>query len=141
MCRRLCFCCKFVGGCVVSRLRPMSPHLGVYRLPFTAWLSIMHRMAGFVLYLGLCFYSWLLVLQYFKPGWVSTVLRLWPCALLVRGVLFGWFAALCYHYCNGIRHFIWDMGIGFSKKTATLSGCIVLGLALLMAAGLFFVWL
>ena len=125
----------------MSRSRPMSPHLGVYRLPFTAWLSILHRAAGFVLYLGLCAYSWLVTLQYFVPEYVAAALRLWPCAVFARVVLFGWFAALCYHYCNGIRHFFWDIGVGFGKRTATLSGCVMLAVALLMAAGLFFVWL
>ena len=33
--------------------RPLSPHLQVYRLPLTAWLSITHRLTGVLLSLGL----------------------------------------------------------------------------------------
>ena len=33
--------------------RPMSPHIQIYKLPFTAKLSILHRGTGIVLFAGL----------------------------------------------------------------------------------------
>ncbi|MCA3267808.1 MAG: succinate dehydrogenase, cytochrome b556 subunit, partial [Azospirillum sp.] len=35
-----------------GRERPLSPHLQVYRLPLTAWLSITHRATGVALAVG-----------------------------------------------------------------------------------------
>ena len=32
--------------------RPMSPHLQVYKISFTMIMSMMHRISGFILYLG-----------------------------------------------------------------------------------------
>ena len=29
--------------------------------------------------------------------------------------LMGWTVALWYHFCNGIRHLVWDAGFWFSK--------------------------
>jgi len=34
-------------------------------------------------------------------------------------VLFGFTFALFAHFCNGIRHLIWDMGYGFDVSKAT----------------------
>ena len=39
--------------------RPMSPHLQVYKISFTMMMSMMHRVSGFVLYLGsFLFLAW-----------------------------------------------------------------------------------
>ncbi|MBW0002482.1 MAG: succinate dehydrogenase, cytochrome b556 subunit, partial [Hyphomicrobiales bacterium] len=36
----------------VTRLRPLSPHLQVYRWPITMVMSIAHRITGAALYFG-----------------------------------------------------------------------------------------
>ena len=41
-----------------------------------------------------------------------------------------------YHTLNGVRHLAWDMGHGFSLRALYKSGYGVLGLSLLLAAGL-----
>ncbi|MDB1135028.1 succinate dehydrogenase, cytochrome b556 subunit [Candidatus Anaplasma sp. TIGMIC] len=124
----------------MSRSRPLSPHLGVYRLPVTALLSISHRAAGVLLYLGLTFFSWLLVFLTFYPGVVRALLAYRVVEYVVEAGLFVWFGSLCYHYCNGIRHLFWDCGIGLGKKAATISGYVTLAVAVSLALGLFFIW-
>ena len=83
--------------------RPLSPHLQVYRLPITAVLSIMHRMTGVVLSLGLV----LLVVVLATAAWhretyevLTTLLSHW----FGQMFLIAWIAALYLHLCNGIRH-------------------------------------
>jgi len=55
-------------------------------------------------------------------------------------VLIGLMVALWYHFCNGIRHLIWDAGYGFDLETvrrsgvATLAGAAALSLITLVAA-------
>jgi succinate dehydrogenase / fumarate reductase cytochrome b subunit len=34
-------------------------------------------------------------------------------------VLFGFTFSLYAHFCNGIRHLLWDMGYGFDISNAT----------------------
>ena len=124
----------------MSRSRPLSPHLGVYRLPFTAVLSIMHRATGGLLFLGLSFFSWLIVLFHFFPDTMRSVLVYWPSKVVVYAALFTLFGTLCYHYCNGLRHLLWDCGYCLGKSSAVVSGFVMLGFATVMAAVLFFVW-
>jgi succinate dehydrogenase / fumarate reductase cytochrome b subunit len=33
--------------------------------------------------------------------------------------------ALCYHFCNGLRHLAWDIGLGFERAQARRSAVIV----------------
>jgi succinate dehydrogenase / fumarate reductase cytochrome b subunit len=47
-----------------------------------------------------------------------------------RLVLFGFTLALVYHAMNGVRHLLWDAGIGLNLQAANRSGLIVYGLTL-----------
>ncbi len=66
-------------------------------------------------------------------GWWS-----WAHALLSslvgRLVLFGFTFALFFHTCNGIRHFFWDMGKGFSLQASRRSGQWVLLASMVLTA-------
>jgi succinate dehydrogenase / fumarate reductase, cytochrome b subunit len=42
--------------------------------------------------------------------------------------------ALCYHFCNGLRHLAWDMGLGFERAQARRSALIVIIVTLLAGA-------
>jgi succinate dehydrogenase / fumarate reductase cytochrome b subunit len=53
-------------------------------------------------------------------------------APLFRILLLGWLAAYAYHFCNGIRHLLWDVGVGFEKKQARASAWIVILATLLI---------
>ena len=53
-------------------------------------------------------------------------------------LMFGWSFALFYHLCNGIRHLVWDVGIGLDLETARMTGYVAIGVA---AALTLFVWI
>jgi succinate dehydrogenase / fumarate reductase cytochrome b subunit len=56
-------------------------------------------------------------------------------------VLFGFTWALAFHFLQGIRHLAWDLGYGFKKETARQTALLVIGLSLVITAGIFaFVW-
>ena len=47
----------------MTRPRPLSPHLQIYRLPLPALMSISHRLSGVVLSTGTIFVAvWLMML-------------------------------------------------------------------------------
>lgn len=101
-----------------NNTRPLSPHLQIYKLPPTALMSVLHRGTGVVLSIGTLFL--VLVLASAAGGgenFVSTerLLSSWFGYL----VLFGFTFALYAHFCNGIRHLIWDLGYGFDIQNAT----------------------
>ena len=95
--------------------RPLSPHLTVYRPQVTSVLSILHRITGVGLTLGAALAVWWLLAaatgdDYFS--FVDGLLTSWLGHLVLLGLTFS----LAYHFCNGIRHLIWDMGYGFDLE-------------------------
>jgi len=108
--------------------RPLSPHLQVYRLPFTALTSISHRISGVLLSGGaLVLVYWVIAAAAGPQAYAtaSTILSSLPVQMLI----FLWTFVLFYHLCNGIRHLVWDVGYGFDLRTAQRSGQIAIGAA------------
>ncbi|MGI9333349.1 MAG: succinate dehydrogenase, cytochrome b556 subunit [Gammaproteobacteria bacterium] len=108
-----------------SAVRPLSPHLQVYKPQLTSVMSIVHRITGIVLSIGLLFLLyWLAALAGGESTYAQAqaLLGSW----FGRVVLFGFTVALFYHLCNGIRHLFWDVGYGFELPVAYASGKIVL---------------
>jgi succinate dehydrogenase / fumarate reductase cytochrome b subunit len=105
--------------------RPLSPHLQVYRPQITSILSILHRITGVALCVGTVLLTWWLVAAASSDrayAAVSAALR-FPLGILV---LFGFTAALWYHFCNGIRHLAWDAGYGYELPATHRSGWAML---------------
>ncbi|HEX9474575.1 MAG TPA: succinate dehydrogenase, cytochrome b556 subunit [Steroidobacteraceae bacterium] len=122
------------------RERPLSPHLFHYRFMYTMALSILHRITGLVLALGLAaLVYWLMSAAageraYEQAAWLF---RGWA----IRVLLLAWLASYCFHFLNGLRHLAWDAGLGFERAQARRSGRVVVVLAVigfLIAAWLLF---
>jgi succinate dehydrogenase / fumarate reductase cytochrome b subunit len=101
--------------------RPLSPHLQVYRWPVSMAVSILHRVTGVGLGLGtLMLTCWLVAAAssdatFDKVQWFMGS----PIGLIL---LFGWSAALLFHFFSGIRHLAWDIGFGFEAPTYNNTG-------------------
>ncbi len=97
--------------------RPLSPHLQVFRFILTMAMSIVHRMTGGFLYVGTALVAVWLVAAASGPVWFARVDGLYQ-SWLGRLILLGLVWSLIHHAIGGVRHFIWDLGYGFDKKTA-----------------------
>jgi succinate dehydrogenase / fumarate reductase cytochrome b subunit len=109
------------------RERPLSPHVSIYRKMHTMVLSIMHRISGVWLALGLCaLVYWLMSAAAGEAeyGRATALLDGW----VFRAFLFTWLAAFCYHFVNGLRHLGWDAGLGLEKLQARRSALVVVTL-------------
>ena len=114
--------------------RPLSPHLGIYRWEIANSLSIVHRMTGVMLSLGaLVFVGWLVSIvagaeayEFVQGGLDSFLGRL---------MLLGWTFCFFYHLANGVRHLFWDIGAGFEKRQAKMSGWAVMIFSVAMTLG------
>lgn len=97
--------------------RPLSPHLGIYRLQITMVMSIVHRITGGALYLGTVLLAAWLVSAAMGPREFAFVNGLFahPLGLLV---LLGYSWALIHHMLGGVRHLIWDTGQALDPKPA-----------------------
>lgn len=101
--------------------RPMSPHLQVYRPQMTSILSIMNRVTGIISTVGTVMLVWWLAALAYGPDAYGTVTGFMgsPIGLFM---LFGWTAALMYHFFGGLRHLAWDMGYGYELREVYTSG-------------------
>ena len=94
-------------------VRPLSPHLQVYRWQIQMVTSILHRATGVFLAGGtLLFVAGLLALASGPESWacVSDFAGSWIGLLL----MLGWTWSLSYHLLNGIRHLLQDAGMGYA---------------------------
>lgn len=123
-----------------GHVRPLSPHLTIWRWQVTMLSSIMHRATGMALSAGAIVLAWWLVSISNGPeGYDSfMVYAAMPLGVIV---LFGFTWSFAFHFFNGIRHLAWDLGYGFDKHVATRTGFLVFALSFLVAIGVFaFVW-
>ena len=96
--------------------RPLSPHLQIYRWTWTMAMSVFHRITGIGLYGGTFMVAvWLLAMAsgpvaYDRVSWFFGT----PIGLLL---LFAYTWTLLHHMLGGVRHLVWDTGIGFEPGT------------------------
>jgi succinate dehydrogenase / fumarate reductase cytochrome b subunit len=96
--------------------RPLSPHLQIYRPMLSMTMSILHRITGVGLAIGMIGLVWWFTAASISDlyfGLAQAVFYHW----FGRLVLFGFTWALVHHMLGGFRHFIWDTGRGFELKT------------------------
>ena len=110
--------------------RPLSPHLGIYRLTLSMLMSIVHRLTGLALVAGMLVLTWWLLaaaasrnayaaFEAFETSWIG------------RLILFGFSWAVLHHLLGGLRYLIWDLGIWIDNEErewlhrANLIGSIV----------------
>lgn len=103
--------------------RPLSPFmLGTYyRLQLNSVTSLLTRITGNALLVGALLVVWWFLAasigaEYFAIA--NAVLTSWFGDL----VMFGSLWALWFHLLTGVRHLIWDQGIGLDMATADRLG-------------------
>ncbi len=111
--------------------RPLSPHLTIYKPQITSIMSISHRITGVFQSLGtlLVFMTFTMLMlgeKYYE------IIKIFYDFFLGKAFLFFYVLTLSYHVCNGIRHLIWDIGLGFEIKNVYYSGYITLFIAFLI---------
>lgn len=111
--------------------RPLSPHLSVYRWPLTMTISILHRVTGTLLSVGmLVLAAWLVAAAdgAMAYGRFADLLRSGIGRVVLAALSFAFF----FHLANGVRHLVWDLGFGFEKHQANASGWAVVASTLLL---------
>lgn len=123
-----------------ARGRPTSPHVWLYRWQIGNTLSILHRITGAALALGLVALSYWFVSLAGGPDSYAAAARLFasPIGLVV---LLGWTFSFLFHLLNGVRHLFWDAGKGFERTQRHVSGWFaVLGAIALTLCVAAWVW-
>jgi succinate dehydrogenase / fumarate reductase cytochrome b subunit len=116
---------------MASHPRPISPHLQVYRPQLTSFMSILHRITGVYLSLGVVpLVGWLMAAAA-GPAWFDCAQGI-AGSIIGRILLFLWTGAFFYHLLNGLRHLAWDAGWGFELPTAYRTGWAAMILAAIL---------
>jgi succinate dehydrogenase / fumarate reductase, cytochrome b subunit len=113
--------------------RPLSPHLGVYKFMYTMSLSILHRITGVAATCGFLGLVWWLMSLATGPESYARAMHLLSTPI-VKLLLVGFTFSFVYHFCNGIRHLVWDTGRGLERVHARRSGLAVIVAAVLLTA-------
>ena len=106
--------------------RPLSPHLQIYRPQLTSITSILTRITGNALIVGILLAVWWLLAaatseRYFAVA--DAVATSWFGDLVFTGSLW----AVWYHYLAGLRHLYFDSGRGLDIPTAEKLGWACIG--------------
>lgn len=105
-------------------IRPLSPHLQIYRWQISSILSILHRTSGAALGMSTLLFAWWLIALASGPD-AYAILHGFFNSLGGKILLMGVTWALFYHLCNGVRHLVWDAGFGFELGTMVRTGWAV----------------
>ncbi|KAF0173959.1 MAG: succinate dehydrogenase cytochrome b556 subunit [Rhodobacteraceae bacterium] len=101
--------------------RPLSPHLQIYRPQLTSITSILTRITGNGLIVGVVLVVWWLLSAAVSPEYFA----------VANAVCTSWFGdlvftasawAVWYHYLAGLRHLYFDAGHGLDVATAEKLG-------------------
>jgi succinate dehydrogenase / fumarate reductase cytochrome b subunit len=124
---------------MTNKNRPISPHLQIYKPQITSILSISHRFTGIILYLStflITFYlltlalatSTLAISDIFQE--IYKFIMIFSYSKFGNLILFLITLSFIYHFLNGIRHLIWDLGFGFKIINVYFTGFLIIFLSL-----------
>ena len=125
----------------VSSDRPVNLSLPTLflHMPVTAVASILHRLTGVVLFVGVVYLFYLLELALTGDAGFAEAARL-VSTPLGKFALWAVIASLAFHFIAGVRHLLLDLHVGDSLAGGRVGAwlSIALGVAAAVAAG---VWL
>lgn len=117
----------------MNRKRPVNLDITTIKMPLAAWASILHRVSGVFLLVGLGFLIWMLSSSLESRQGFESVRELLQ-GEFAKFALWVTLSAVIYHFVAGLKHLIMDLGIGETKE-----GIKVLSIAVLLVAGLLIV--
>ena len=124
----------------VKSQRPVNLDLRTIKLPITAYTSILHRVSGVILFVGVAIMLLALDASLSSEEGFAEV-EAYLNSPLAKLIVWGLLSALLYHLVAGIRHLIMDTGHGETLEGGKLGSKIVIAVSvvLIVLAGVW-VW-
>ena len=119
--------------------RPVYLSLTQFGWPVTAIASIIHRITGVILFVGIGYLLWLLSIALASPAGFADAKSMLAMPL-PKLALIGVLGLLVYHLVAGIKHMIMDFHIGDTFEAASAAAYVVFAISLILT-GLLGVWL
>ncbi len=115
----------------VKSQRPVNLDLRTIKLPITAITSILHRISGIILFIGLAFMLYALSKSLgSEEGFADMKSTL--TSPLAKFIAWGLLSALLYHLVAGVRHLIMDSGVGETLEGGKLGSKIVIAISVVL---------
>ena len=111
--------------------RPVNLDLRTIKLPITAYTSILHRISGVILFIGLAILLYGLDMSLASEEGFAQV-KACLTSPLAKFVVWGLLSALLYHLVAGVRHLVMDAGIGESLEGGKRGSKIVLAVSVVL---------
>ncbi|UTW00926.1 succinate dehydrogenase, cytochrome b556 subunit [Marinomonas rhizomae] len=124
----------------MNKKRPVNLDMLTISQPVTAIVSILHRITGVILFVGLAFLFYAFDLSLESQEGFDQVVNALQTNFLVQFVIWGVVSALMYHFVAGVKHLFMDMGYFEeleSGRSAAIAN-IVIAVVLIVLAG---VWI
>ena len=123
----------------MNKKRPVNLDIGTIQLPVTAYVSILHRVSGVVLFGAVGLFLWILDSSLSSEESFNSIKEFMN-TLMVQIIIWLSLAALIYHLVAGLRHLVMDYGYGETLSGGILGAKLVLTFSaiLMLMAG---VWL
>ncbi|MFK3796435.1 MULTISPECIES: succinate dehydrogenase, cytochrome b556 subunit [unclassified Pseudomonas] len=111
--------------------RPVNLDLRTIKLPITAITSILHRISGIILFVGIAFMLYALGKSLgSEEGFADVKATL--TSPLAKFIAWGLLSALLYHLVAGVRHLIMDSGVGETLEGGKLGSKIVIAVSVVL---------
>lgn len=120
--------------------RPVNLDLGKFHFPLPAITSILHRISGIIIFVGVAFMLYGLQISLSGEEGFSQVNGLLN-SFLAKLIIWGILSALLYHLVAGIKHLCMDMGVGEELESGRLASkiTVLVSVILIVLAGVW-VW-
>ena len=124
----------------VKSNRPVNLDLTTITFPLPALVSIVHRITGVALFVGVGLLLWGLDLSLASEESFNSLVECLD-GVFVTLVLWAILAGLIYHIVAGCKHLLMDMGIGETLEGGQLGAkiVVVVSTVLILAAGIW-IW-
>jgi succinate dehydrogenase / fumarate reductase cytochrome b subunit len=126
---------------VLNKKRPVNLDIGTIQLPVTAYVSILHRVSGVVLFAVVGLFLWILDSSLSSEESFNSI-KEFTNIFVVQIIIWLSLAALIYHLVAGLRHLVMDYGYGETLSGGILGAKLVLisSIILMLMAG-FWLWI
>ena len=116
---------------IVNKKRPVNLDIGTIHLPITAYVSILHRISGVILFAVIALFLWMLDASLSSEESFNSIKECMT-SLISQTIIWLSLAALVYHLVAGLQHIVMDFGFGETLKGGQLGAKIVLTLSVLL---------
>ncbi|MCB5162171.1 succinate dehydrogenase, cytochrome b556 subunit [Marinomonas algarum] len=94
----------------MNKKRPVNLDILTISMPATAVVSILHRVTGIILFVGLAFLFYIFDLSLASQQGFDQVANTLQTSFLAKFIIWGVVSALMYHFVAGVKHLFMDMG-------------------------------